>query len=116
MVEILQEGLAMLVSLMLGVSMLVLLYPGVASLGNVLAEGGGTAVLGDLRNLLEIHEGYSVRLFINWKVDGSYKGDLFTVNVFGKDFSIRADFGPYQFEIFDGCILESDGVGWRNLG
>ena len=116
MAELLQEGMAVLVSLALGVSLLVLLQPGITSLENTLTDRGGRAILNDLKDLLETHEGYSVRLFIDKGVNGSYENGMLVVNLFGGNFSARMDLGPYRFQIHSKCVLESDGVGWRDLG
>ncbi len=116
MAELLQEGLAILISLALGASLLALLQPGVASLENTLIDRGGAVVLDDLKSLLELHEGYSVQLFIDRGVSGSYGDGVLTINLFGRDLSVRIDLGPYRFRIHDGCILESDGRGWMNVG
>lgn len=116
MAELLQEGFALLVSLALGISLLTLLHPGVTSIGKILTDEGGATILNDIKNLLEDYKGYSIRLLIGKGINGWYRDGVLTVNSFGKSFSMKVDLGPYEFQIYDNCVLESDGVGWRDVG
>lgn len=116
MVELLEEGLALLISLALGISLFTFLHPSVASSIEDLTNRGGALLLDDLRELLKDHEGYSIQFLISKGVCGWYKNGVFTINLFNKSFSTEIGLGPYEFQIYRNCTLEFDGVGWRNVG
>ncbi len=112
MVELFQEGIIILISFILGASLLLLVQPYIVSINEVIVDGGNV-VLNDLKQLLRRCEGYLVKIKIENKFHASYDGEVLSLRMYEKKFSTPARLGAYSFELMENCTMRFDGRGWK---
>ena len=116
MVELLQEGVILLVSIILGASLLSLTQPEFISIDKILAEEGGKRLLKDFKRLLNAHDFLIEMRIENDNFHIIYDGESLSLKMYGHEFSTPARLGIYPFEFGGNGTIRFDGVGWKVVG